>query len=573
MKIFYVVHTFYPETYSGTERFVFNLSSQIGKMDNNVKVITHSFYNDKTYDRKINNILIKNFVYKNVPIMAFKLCDELVDDLELENSKYVDAAVEILSEERPDIIHICHTIRAAFFIKAAKLLNIPYVVTLTDFFLVCPKIIYLNYNYEICEGSRSGENCVNCHSKIKNKKIFSKRFKIAKDFLKDAKMVFTPSLALKKVFVNEFKNSIDIKVINHGIDFSKIRMNKKIYKDNDKITIGYIGALIYHKGVNLIINALSRIRNDNYNFKLYGTGEFEEILMIMAAKQGVKNIEFCGSFLGDNIWEMYKDIDIAIIPSIWNETYCFVVYEALACNVPIIVSNVGALTENVKTGVNGLVFENKNVHQLSECIKLILDKPSILNNFKDNICKMEIQSTEQEAKCYFEEYKKYIFSNDRDKKLVYNSNINNEKNPLSSLIMDSGENFESNFIKKETYKILNEYDLKRDFLIFMIYKICYLKEKFIHKKVNYVIWGASNSGTITKMLISKYLPNFNLVCFVDKYKEGNLQNCIIRKTDDISKLNFQYILVATSPGKQEANKCLKELGLNLIEDYMYGYGV
>jgi hypothetical protein len=67
MKIVYLVHQFYPECYTGTEKFVLNLSGMVQKAGNRVKVITYSFYEDSFYDQRRGEILCKDFLYKGIP--------------------------------------------------------------------------------------------------------------------------------------------------------------------------------------------------------------------------------------------------------------------------------------------------------------------------------------------------------------------------------------------------------------------------------------------------------------------------------------------------------------------------
>jgi len=72
MKILYLIHQFYPEFYTGTEKFVLNLSRMMQKAGNRVKVITYSFYEDSFYDQRRGEILCKEFLYKGTPVLAIK---------------------------------------------------------------------------------------------------------------------------------------------------------------------------------------------------------------------------------------------------------------------------------------------------------------------------------------------------------------------------------------------------------------------------------------------------------------------------------------------------------------------
>jgi hypothetical protein len=57
VKIIYLIHQFYPEFYTGTEKFILNLASMMQKAGNKVKVVTYSFYEDSIYDQARGAIL------------------------------------------------------------------------------------------------------------------------------------------------------------------------------------------------------------------------------------------------------------------------------------------------------------------------------------------------------------------------------------------------------------------------------------------------------------------------------------------------------------------------------------
>ena len=69
--------------------------------------------------------------------------------------------------------------------------------------------------------------------------------------------------------------------------------------------------------------------------------------------------------------------DVLVTPSEWEETFGFTVLEALSYGIPVIVSE--------KVGAKDLFFEGKNgfviggsVHKLKDCLKKLIDNPSIV---------------------------------------------------------------------------------------------------------------------------------------------------------------------------------------------------
>ena len=108
MKILYLIHQFYPEFYTGTEKFVLNLSTMMQKAGNRVKVITYSFYEDSFYDQRRGEILCKEFLYNGIPVLAIKH-KQLPDDIHhaIGNTAITEIADDLIRMEQADIVHIC----------------------------------------------------------------------------------------------------------------------------------------------------------------------------------------------------------------------------------------------------------------------------------------------------------------------------------------------------------------------------------------------------------------------------------------------------------------------------------
>ncbi|MCX7748468.1 MAG: B12-binding domain-containing radical SAM protein [Clostridia bacterium] len=110
-------------------------------------------------------------------------------------------------------------------------------------------------------------------------------------------------------------------------------------------------------------------------------------------------------------------------------------------------------------------------------------------------------------------------------------------------------------------------------LLAMRSNLIYLKRNCTEKRHNYLIWGTGNSGRTTKKVINEILPNFNLIGYIDTFKNGMLEGKNIFMPEDIEILKFSYIFVSTSPGKSEVQEYLESLGLKYEKDYAFGYGV
>ncbi|MFD3765984.1 MULTISPECIES: glycosyltransferase [Paenibacillus] len=408
MKILYVVHQFFPEYTAGTERVVMNLSSMSQKNGHQVKVISYSSYPDSFYDQKIGEILFKEFIYNGVSIIAFKSLNEIVDlNISLWNTQFSEFTKFILLRELPDIIHITHFMRVGEFAKSAQELGIPYIVTLTDFYLLCPKVVLTTTSGELCAGPAKGSTCHKLCSELPSE-LISTRLETAKEILNNAHKILAPSVFVAEIFLREMPQ-LDIQVIHHGISNNFTKKNKKIYSSKAVITFCYAGSITKHKGVHLLIDAFKRIEANNVKLNIFGSVADQDYFnYIVNEIKDDSRIQYCGQYSNEEIGDIFSNIDMLIIPSICYESYSLVLHEALKSRVPVIASNIGSIPENIMNGINGLTFKFNDSVDLMRKMNDIATNPEQINTFKNNIKERLIPFIEQEAYNYGKLYNEVI---------------------------------------------------------------------------------------------------------------------------------------------------------------------
>ena len=405
MKILYLIHQFYPEFYTGTEKFVLNLSRMMQKAGNRVKVITYSFYEDSFYDQRRGEILCKEFLYNGIPILAIKH-KQLPDDIHhaIGNTAITEIADDLIRMEQADIVHIGHTMRVGALAQALKPLGIPYILTLTDFFLACPKVNLVPSRQALCSGPEQGEACGKLCPELQSDYI-QQRLEFAKNILLNARMLVAPSAFVAGVFMREFPG-LAVKVVHHGLSFERLKRNQRTYARGDRIVFCYAGSFNPHKGTHVLVEAFKRLNPSNAVLKIYGSGPNEayvKSLTSMAVTNG--NIEFCGVFPESQAGEVLSNVDVVVVPSLCYENYPMTLHEALACNIPVIATNLGGMAEKIKDGFNGFLFKMGDSRHLQTVLEAIVNDPAVLNPLKRNISSMMIQGVEQEAYTYARAYR------------------------------------------------------------------------------------------------------------------------------------------------------------------------
>ena len=386
MRILYVVHQFFPKYYTGTERLVLNLSKQMQRMGHSVKVLTYGITETEGF-RQEGDFLIKDYEFQGVPVISIrhKIIPQDVS-FTIFDPKMEKILGTIFSNEKFDIIHVCHSMRVGSIIRVAKHRNIPIVLTLTDFWLMCPRGIAVTQKGELCYDPEDGMKCVReCYGNLWKDKLIQ-RFNETNELFQVVDCVVCATNFLKQIYeINNF--SSNIKLIRFGKDYRNVRHNIREYSENSEITLGFLSTLLPHKGAHVLLEAYNKANKGDIRLKIYGDyfGEIEYYNRLKKLAKENKKIEFCGKYKYEEIPDILDELDMIVVPSIWWENSPLILLRALAHNVPAIVSNLGGMTEVIKDGENGFAFEAGNSKSLAEVLRKIGENPSILNEMKTKI--------------------------------------------------------------------------------------------------------------------------------------------------------------------------------------------
>ena len=124
-------------------------------------------------------------------------------------------------------------------------------------------------------------------------------------------------------------------------------------------TVGYVGRLEEHKGVQVVLDALVAL--PDLRFEICGDGPYRAALEAQVARLGMcDRVNFLGYSNHDQLPDRYATFDLAVIPSQtrpnWVEQFGRVAIEAMASGVPVVAADSGALPD-VLDGAGVLVPE------------------------------------------------------------------------------------------------------------------------------------------------------------------------------------------------------------------------
>ncbi len=401
MKILDVIHCFPPESMTGSEIYTYNLSLCLAK-NHHVSV----FYRISNPKQKEYEITKNDYnglvVYKiNNTLKHYYSLEKLYNNREIENKFF-----EVLEEVKPDIVHIHHLLFLSLgIIHEIKKKNIPIVFTLHDYWLVCPKGQLLKSNLHLCKNSTQ-IGCSFCLARfLKFKNLLKELFKFLargmslrtysaqlKCIYKDVDLFISPSRFLLNKFINSGMPLEKIMYSDYGINFDLFKDTEKI--KSDKIRFDFIGTLIPSKGAHILIKAFNKIKSGRATLKIYGkhftaNKIFGYYYRIRRMARYNKNIKFMGMFDNKDVANIFKEIDVLIFSSVWEENSPLVIHEAIISNTFIIASDLGGVGELVKHGQNGFLFKAGDVRDLQEKMEHIIENPRSIESLKNNMPKIK----------------------------------------------------------------------------------------------------------------------------------------------------------------------------------------
>ncbi len=394
-NILYLIHYFYPLKKGGTERFTLNLAKEQKSLGNNVYVLVLDANEPlSAYSDKYGEIYYRRYTYEDVECVAFRHKKAPLGlyykDVNLDDAEMKAFAEFICKELKIDIVHATYPQPFASFLQKCHEMNLPYVVTCTDFCMMCHYSTMVDDNGDFCAGTCGRTKCQKT-CKTYGCSDFVKRYKNAKAVLEGADMVTVPSEFVAKLIGGEFEG-LSILPVPHGIG-EAFKFKKREGRVSKFV---YAGTLSPLKGVHLLIAAFARLNGD-VMLDIYGDGDETYISKLRALADA--RVKFHGAVPGSEMPNIYTSADCVIVPSMWYETYNFVFREAIATGAFVLASDIGAMSEGIDEGKNGYLFAPADGDDLYDKMKLAMDFDF------ENYEQRQYPTINEEGRVYYQIYK------------------------------------------------------------------------------------------------------------------------------------------------------------------------
>jgi glycosyltransferase involved in cell wall biosynthesis len=223
------------------------------------------------------------------------------------------------------------------------------------------------------------------HSDVRSKKDFLYR-KIAFHFIKN---YILANRNQKDEFISKYKlKQKNIYITRFGIYnylHRYVNSNAGNERNNEKEYILFFGRITSYKGLDFLFPAM-KIVNETHNIKLVVAGYCQKYYFDISGYNNCPYIEIINKFIPDNELAALIQNSLFVVCPYTDATQSGVVMSSFAFDVPVLATDVGGLKEYVEHEKSGYIVSAKNIAELANGIKYLLDHRDLLSEQKKYIC-------------------------------------------------------------------------------------------------------------------------------------------------------------------------------------------
>lgn len=343
-----------------------------------------------------------------------------------------------LAELRPTVVHVQELAGLpSSFLDVARDSGVPVVMTLHDYFLLCSTFKLFDSDGRVCLRREIGADCVATTAAAPGGPALLVEATIAHELAraKEAvplvrRMSFAP---LRPVLEPVFRrasgsdgpgrppapsapvegsaaafqrrreanlarlNRVDrLVAVSHrvseiygllGVDRERIqtvhptlarleRMRPRRATGRGPITFAALGGIPSRaKGAELVAEAAASLVAGGAagGFRLLAFGHYEEA--VARKLERLPGVELRGPYGGEELDDLLDEVDVGLMPSLWEEAYGLAGVEFLAKGIPVIGNAIGGIVDYLREGETGWLNASRSAEELSSIMSRLIERP------------------------------------------------------------------------------------------------------------------------------------------------------------------------------------------------------
>lgn len=398
MRILLAAHALPPDTHGGTELYTTRLATEFAARGHTVTVAA-----PRGTDAEVEGATVvglPDVVDRPEDGVAFTPAGDTT------NSVVDNAVVDLLETFDPDVVHLQHLKGLSPRIPALCADHgVTCILTLHDFWTLCHREQLRQPDGTRCSGPTSIEKCTTCYAEYVSQHVLESNFDAPSQTASDGEGVksivaepvahrtdrlrraleacdrlVAPSRYLRDVFVRYGTDPARIVQLRNGIQTD--RFQTSTFDPDEPLQVGYAGRVAESKGVHLLVHAIDHVPNAELH--VYGQFNPDEEPYHARLRETVGDrVRFHGWYAAAA--DVFADLDVFVLPSVWVENSPLVIQEAFAAGVPVVTSDIGGMTELVTDGVDGLTVPVSNRDALAAALERLATDPDLVRRLRAGV--------------------------------------------------------------------------------------------------------------------------------------------------------------------------------------------
>jgi glycosyltransferase involved in cell wall biosynthesis len=296
-----------------------------------------------------------------------------VEHFSLRSPKATTRSAEVLAvirDFRPDVVHFHLTIGLGrSFYGAFAEAGIPYLVSLHDYFLFCPRITMMDFTNNDCGGPerKKCERCIGLLDQIDlvrrgarklqvqlprvpSSAVTKRNAEIA-EFFRRADAILAVSSRVRELYESVYPGARY--VVSH-IGSASATAERVPTTPTRRLRVTAMGTLSKYKGAEVLADLARRLPADRVEVRFFGRVD-EDRWGRLAADAGV---DLRGAYTPADLPQILADTDVGLAVPVWEDNAPQVVMEFLNHGKPVVATRMGGIPDFVDES-NGFLFDHR----------------------------------------------------------------------------------------------------------------------------------------------------------------------------------------------------------------------
>jgi glycosyltransferase involved in cell wall biosynthesis len=290
--------------------------------------------------------------------------------------------IELVRTLKPDIVHFHLTIGVGVaFYREFAALGIPYVVSLHDYFLYCPRITMMDWRNEDCGGPEQHkcERCIGALDQVDllrrgARKVavplpripsssVTRRNEVIGGFFAGAARILPVAGRVEELYRRVYP-SAEYTVSHIGSESALAPRPPKAPSDRLRLTA--LGTLSKYKGAEVLADLARRLPRDRVSIRFFGRVD-EERWGRLAESAGV---ELRGPYRPEQLPGILQETDLGVMVPVWEDNAPQVVMEFLNSGTPVLATRMGGIPDFVDES-NGFLFDHRTPQGIASAVDFV----------------------------------------------------------------------------------------------------------------------------------------------------------------------------------------------------------